>query len=139
MSGALDRRGMIAKLHVAKSQIGMAETDYRAMLMRVAGVESSRVASDGQLLALLAEMRRLGFKDHRPVSDKPHVRKVWAVWRDMAPLLADGSDAALRSFCFRQVKLADPEWLDGHQANKVIEGLKAWSARLSAAKNEVRS
>jgi len=131
---SFDRRGMIAKLHVAKAQIGMAEDAYRALLQRVAGVDSSRVASDSQLLALVAEMRRLGFKEPRPVSEKLHVRKIWALWRGMAPLLDDGSDAALRSFCRRQTGLTDPEWLDGKQAAKVIEGLKAWGVRLAAEK-----
>jgi hypothetical protein len=132
-SGATDRRGLIAKLHVAKKQLALSEDSYRAVLRRVAGVESAAAATGPQLLAVLAEMRRFGFKDvPRRVSDKPHVRKVWALWRDMAPMLTDGSDTALRAFVKRQVGVSDPEWLDGARANKVIEGLKAWRARLEA-------
>jgi hypothetical protein len=131
---SFDRRGAIAKLHVARKQLALTEESYRAILMRVAGVDSARDATDAQLLAVLAEMRRFGFREPRPISDKPHVRLVWALWRDLAPLLEDGSDAALRAFVRRQTGLADPEWLDGMRANKVIEGLKAWRARLEAQK-----
>lgn len=129
-----DRRAMIAKLHVARKQLAMEEADYRALLMRSCGLTSSAKATPGQLMALLAEMRHLGFRDApRPISDKPHVRKIWALWKDMAPLLENSTDAGLRHFCFRQTRLSDPEWLDGAQATKVIEALKAWHERLQKA------
>ena len=130
---SFDRRGALAKLHVAKAQLRLTDDSYRAILLRVAQVTSAAAATDRQLLALLAEMRRFGFRDApRRVSGQPHVRKVWALWRDLAPHLADGSDAALRAFVKRQTGLSDPDWLDAPRANKVIEGLKAWRARLAA-------
>jgi hypothetical protein len=48
----------------------------------------------------------------------------------MKPLLEHGNHTALLAFVKRQTGVDNPEWLDGAQANKVIEGLKAWHARL---------
>ncbi len=129
-----DRRGALAKLHVARSQLALTEDSYRAILQRVAGVASAAQTTDAQLLALLAEMRRFGFRDRPAVTDAaPHLRKIYALWHDIAPLLTDGSHAALFAFCQHQTGLARPEWLDGRRANKLIEGLKAWRARLRAS------
>ncbi len=128
---ALDRKAMIAKLHIAKTKLALSEDSYRAILMRVARVASARDASDAQLLALLAEMRRLGFRD-RPLSDNPQVRLIFALWKEMAPFVADASDAALCAFCRRQTGISRPEWLSGRQANQLAEGLKAWLAREQA-------
>lgn len=129
---SFDRRGAIAKLHVAKKQLALTDDSYRAILHRVAGITSAREATEVQLLALLKEMRRFGFQDRPNIATAPaHVRKVFAMWRDLAPLLTDANEAALRGFVRRQTGIERPEWLDGKQAAKVIEGLKAWHARLA--------
>jgi hypothetical protein len=60
----------------------------------------------------------------------PHVRLIFALWTEMKPHLENSSEAALCSFCKRQTGVERPEWLDARQANKVIEGLKAWGTRL---------
>lgn len=135
---SFDRRGAIAKLHVAKTQLALTDESYRAILWRVARVESAAKASDRQLLALIAEMRRFGFKDRPAVEDAaPHVRKIWALWAELKPLLTDADDQALFGFCRRQTGINRPEWLDGRQAAKVIEGLKGWLAREQAKAEEV--
>lgn len=135
-----ERRAMLAKVHVAKKQMALDDADYRAVLLRVTGYRSSADCSDAQLHALLAEFQRLGWKPEggtRRTSDKPHVRKIYAIWSDMRGLLEHAGDDALRSFVRRQIRSAknpdgigSPEWLDPIDANKVIEGLKAWRARL---------
>ncbi len=129
-----DRRAALAKLHIARKQLALTDDSYRAILSRVAGVQSAAHATDAQLLALLAEMRRFGFKG-RVIEAPPHVRKIWALWREVRPRLedaADAGDAALFAFCRRQTGVSRPEWLDGKQANLVIEGLKAWGTRIGA-------
>lgn len=124
-----DRRARIATIHVAKKQLAMEEGSYRAMLKRITGLESAGDCSDAQLGRVIEEFRRLGFSAPRRPSDKPHVRKVYALWRELKPYLADVSDDALRAFVRRQTGLQAPEWLDAGAANKVVEGLKAWLAR----------
>lgn len=128
------RRRQIAQIQIARKDLAMDEGTYRAVLVRVTGERSLTQLDLSGLERVVAEMRRLGFmpSGKRPVSKQPHVRKVYAIWTSMASLLEDSSRAALRSFVLRQTGVASPDWLDGAQANKAIEGLKAWRARLAA-------
>ena len=75
------RRKAIAKLHVAKARLALTDDSYRAILRRVAGIDSAAQANDAQLAALLAEMRRLGFADRR-LSDDAQVRKEGVFLKD---------------------------------------------------------
>lgn len=129
------RNPRIAKVHIARKEMGLDEASYRAVLARVTGRDSAGGCTDAQLDAVLEEFKRLGWvtKTKRPpLSKKPHVRLIWALWGQLRPGLRDGSATALRSFCARQTGVSDPEWLDGAQANRVTEALKAWIKRGSA-------
>jgi phage gp16-like protein len=130
-----DRRALLARVHIASKEMALTDDSYRAILKRVTGQESAADCSDGLLTKVLDEFKRLGWmpKVKRPTSTVPHVRKVFALWTAIKPHLDDGSDAALRSFVERQTGITRPEWLDATQANKVIEGLKAWLARVRSA------
>lgn len=132
---------MLAKLHIARKQLAMEESSYRGLLMRVAGVDSAASCDAGALARVLAEFERLGFAARPGRRDRqPHVRKIWAIWADLKPLLDQAGDDALRGFVRRQTRSAKnpdgigaPEWLDPAEARKVIEGLKGWLARVRAA------
>ena len=135
------RRAMLAKVHIARKDLALSEDSYRDVVQRIAGVPSAAGCTDAQLDALLAEFRRLGWKvaHKRPLCRKPLVRKIYAIWADMAPLLSDHSAQALRSFVGRQTRdpwrprgVGAPEFLEDEDAHRVIEGLKAWLARLQA-------
>jgi phage gp16-like protein len=132
---------MLSKVHIARKELALAEESYRAILQRIAARSSAADCTDEQLDAVLAEFKRLGWspKTRRPRSSVPHVRKIYALWTALKPHLDDGSDKALRAFVRRQTAnkahpdgIASPEWLDAEQANRVIEGLKAWGTRLGA-------
>lgn len=125
-----NREGMVRKLHVGRKQLGLEDTDYRALLARVTGKTSSTQCSEGELDLVLKEMKRLGFRGKSP-SGKPWVRKVYALWDEMGPLLrSGGTREALRAHVLRMTKVSAPEFLDEPTARKVIEGLKAWQMRL---------
>ena len=136
-----ERRGMLAKVGIARKQLGLDEDGYRAVLLRVTGRDSARVASDAELHRLLTEFGRLGFRPVRPQrsavrSEHGNKRLIVALWAELAPFLRDGSGDVLRGFVQRQTRsrlhpdgVSAPEFLDGKQANKVVEGLKAWLAR----------
>ncbi|WP_157772881.1 MULTISPECIES: gp16 family protein [Acetobacter] len=128
-----NRDGMVRKLHVGRKQLGLEDADYRALLQRVTGKTSSTQCSEGELDLVLAEMKRLGFRGKSP-SGKPHVRKVYALWGDMGPLLrSGGTKEALRAYVQRMTGVSAPEFLDEPSARKVIEGLKAWQKRLEGS------
>lgn len=140
---ACDRAAMLAKIHIARKQLGLTEEAYRDVLRRVTGKESAAGLGPSQLEAVLQDFCRLGWKGkakRRPLSARAQVRMIHGIWAEMQPLLSDGSEAALRAFVRRQTKsalqpdgVAAPEFLDAAQANKVLEGLKAWRARLQRA------
>lgn len=52
----------LAKIHIAKSQLGMSDDVYRDMLQRVAGVRSAKDIPATRLAGVFAELKRLGFK-----------------------------------------------------------------------------
>ena len=52
----------IAKIHLAKKQLGLDEATYRATLKRVAGCLSSAELTAGGRALVLEELRALGFK-----------------------------------------------------------------------------
>lgn len=129
------RRKLIAKVHVAKKQLGLDDHLYRAVLQRVTGRDSSKHLSAEQLDATLREFRRLGWSPKsatgkRP-SANPQVRLIWALWNGMARsgCLRKPSRSALRTFVFNQTGVSDPEWLDAKQASNVIAALQAWEKR----------
>lgn len=136
-----DRRAMIAKVHVAKKQLALTEDSYRDLVKRITGHDSSGDCSDSQLEALLGEFARVGFKPTPGASGKPWVRKIHAIWKELAPLLDHATDATLAGFVSRQTKsvrnpagISKPEWLDAKDATKVIQGLEGWLARTKAAR-----
>lgn len=139
MTPAPDRRAMIAKIHLAKKQLALTEDSYRDILRRITGLESAAAMRVDQLDAVLREFARLGWKA-RPVrvrSARAQVRMIRAVWKDIAGLLGHGSEEQLRAFVRRQTRSAkhpdgidSPEFLDGVMGGRVLEGLKAWRARL---------
>ena len=139
-----DRRAMIAKAHVAKKALGLDDDTYRDVLEQTTGHRSAASCSDGQLSAVLARFKALGW-DGPPEgtgkrrSAKSWVRMVWAIWGDLKPLLDNADDAALRGFVAKQtctVKnpagISDPEFLSPAEANKIIGGLKGWLDRMRA-------
>lgn len=55
------RQKLIAKIHIGKAQLGMDDTTYRAMLMRVTGKQSCAKMSEAELARVAQELARLGF------------------------------------------------------------------------------
>lgn len=126
------------KVQIARRQLGMDEDSYRAVLLRITGQTSSTACTVLQLDAVLREMTRLGFKPApaRKISPRAQVRMIHAVWNDIAPLIENGTPEGLRAFVRRQTSIDAPEFLDAAQANKVLEGLKSWRARLNRKQKE---
>lgn len=133
-------------INIAKSQLGLDEDTYRAMLVRVTGRASLRQMSERQRIDVLDELKRRGFKIRQkagkalPPSTKPYIRMVHALWRSChrAGAIEDGSRGALRAFCRRFVSpeddtvVVDPDLLTQAQASPVIEALKKMESRAKA-------
>ncbi|MEI6160143.1 MAG: regulatory protein GemA [Roseococcus sp.] len=144
----MSRKAMLAKIHIARKDLALSDESYADILRRKTGMESAAGLSDQQLDRVLGEFKRLGWKPKKGrtgTSKHAQIRMIHAVWKDICGLGIDAEDeaAALRSFTARQTKtlanpagVADPAWLDSTQANKVLEGLKAWRTRLRRAAAE---
>jgi hypothetical protein len=128
-----DRKAMLAKVHLAKKELGLDDGTYRIVVARITGKDSAGACRRPQLVDLLAEFKRLGWGGAPPrkTSDKPYVRKVFALWRSFCEsgLARTPTPAGLKAFVKRMSGVDDPEWLDPRQAGLVIEGLKAMIAR----------
>lgn len=134
------RNPMLAKIHIAKKELGLDDDNYCAILTRITGCASSGDCNEAQLDALIVEFKRLGWKPKTnaafgnfKLSGKPHVRKVFAVWGELSRkgALREPSRQALQAFVLKQTGVASPEWLSAKQANDVTEALKAMSRRHS--------
>ncbi len=130
-------RALLAKVHIAKKDLGLIDENYRAILVRITGHESSAACSERQLEQVLAEFRRLGWQPRPAKSkggagfDKPHVRKIYALWAEAGRLgaVANATKEALRAFVERQTGKSAPEFCAPPDANKVCEALKAMIRR----------
>lgn len=134
---AMTRNAMLAKVHIARQQLDMPQEEYRALLERVTGRSSAADLDDAALDRVLGEFKALGWKPTtnpaagKRISAKPHVRKIFALWGELARAhrLKEGSRAALVAFVERQTGVAHPDWLTATQANSVTEALKAMQQR----------
>ncbi|MBS3961470.1 MAG: DUF1018 domain-containing protein, partial [Sandarakinorhabdus sp.] len=76
------RRAMLAKLHLAKKELGLPEEEYRAVLQRVTGIASAAAMRGAQLEDCLKEFARLGWQQ-KPAkgraADHPGARKARAL------------------------------------------------------------
>lgn len=107
-------RAALAAIHIARKELGLSEDEYRAVLVRVTGKNSSAAMSDAEHGRVLEEFKRLGWKGRserrRPPSRDPQVRKVFALWGALARAgtVRNGSRVALRAFTKRMTGVEDP-------------------------------
>jgi len=135
----VSRAGAIAKIHVAKKQLGLDDATYRAVLHRVTGQDSAARLNDVQLGNVIREFVRLGWKDggsELRFGRTPTGRLIRILWRDVS---REKSETALRSMIRRILGLADvvipePDILSVADASKVVEALKAMKRRRAGAR-----
>lgn len=119
----------LAKIHIAKAQLGLDDDTYRALLARVAGVRSAKELSPRQIGAVLAEFQRLGWtakpaKKAGRSAPKPAAERKALVGKIEAQLAEAGrrwayADAmALRMFQVERV-----EWCDTDQLRRLVAAL----------------
>ena len=130
----------LAKIHVAKRDLGLDDDTYRDLLERETGKRSAKGLSQAELDKVLAALTRAGFKPssngagsarRRPLSG-PYAKKAQALWIALWNLGAveDKRDSALLVFICRQTGIERTEWvLDAKHGRAVIEALKAWCER----------
>lgn len=142
----------LAAIHVLKAQLRLSDDDYRALLVQLTGLNSSKLLNDRQRSALrdhlqgLAEQmgvakpsrgRRFSAKRfaQQKAEASPKERKVWALWNQLHRdgKVRDNSPAALQAWVERTVHVSALAWCNDAQLATLIEALKAWGQRKASA------
>lgn len=124
----------LAAIHVARKQLGLDEDTYRAMALRVTGKSSAGDMSEGERGRLLEELRQHGFKGAKKRLQGPFAAKLQALWIAAWNLgvVGNNSDEALLAFVKRQTNIDHTRFLlDGEDAAKAVDALKAWMTRVA--------
>lgn len=133
------RRALLAKVHIAKKQLGLADDDYRAIIFQHCGSMSAADATEAQLAAVVQHFGQRGFKSSAksvpgrkaPAVDTPSARKARALWLSLHQLGAvrNSSEHALEAFACRQLGCQQWRWSDQALSYRLIEALKAMALR----------
>jgi len=151
------RRNLLAKIHIAKKQLGLEEDAYRSLLKQVTGKESAKDLKAGELVKVLEEFGSLGFRvqgkpspqtsprgrgsqtkgklspqtrDKNPL-EKTQVDKIRALWIEgyQVGVIKNRYEEGLNGFVRRMFKVERVEWLSWEQSQKCIEAIKAMVER----------
>lgn len=132
-------RKRLALIHIAKSQLALAEDDYRDILRHVAGVASSKELDDIGFDLVMAHFARLGFvSEHRErsfgyrpgmASDR-QVEFMRGLWREFTD--GEGTDATLGKWLDRTFGVSALRFVTAEQAPRAITALKKMKDRKAA-------
>ena len=122
----------IKAIHTLKGKLGMSDADYRDLLMREAGVSSSRDLTPEGDKAVMAALRSME-RGPQPTGVKsPAEAKIWALWYAIKPYLPEAERTVQyllgivsRVIGYRIPAVGYLSRLDGQEKYKVIEALKA--------------
>jgi phage gp16-like protein len=129
------RKGLLAKIHIAKSQLGLNDDEYRDFLESLTNLRSCADMSISQMEAVIQSMFRLGFKPksvnpaHSPPTshkaDPSQTDKIRAMWIDLGKrgIVRTPTEPALRKFIKRITKVDSIEWLSIDESSAVIAAL----------------
>lgn len=143
---SLRRRALLGKVHMAKTQIGLSDDEYRDVLAaRYNGTRTASKLSDKRLVDLIEYFKTQGFipkpkkkskkgparAGSRPLADGAVPTKIRALWLALYHLgiVRDPAEAALAAFVKRMTGVSALQWLDIEGGQDVIEALKDWATR----------
>lgn len=120
-------RASLAKIHIAKKQLGMDDGTYRAMLRQHGGVSSSKDLTQASAVKVLQHLVRSGFKatapkvERRPTTTQDRdalMRKIEAQLSDQKRPWTYADAMAKRMF-----KVDKVSWLDADQMGRLVAAL----------------
>lgn len=130
----------IRLIQTARGQLHLDDADYRALLLRTAGVTSSKLVTVSHFDAVLAELRRLGFIQALPkrkpkvaggsADNRPTARQ-WKLLEDRARQVGyEGlNDPRFINWMKPRALVQHPRFLDRTALQKVLAALGAWIKR----------
>lgn len=130
------RRADLAKIHLAKKDLGWDDDQYREILWSVCRVRSSAKLDFAGRKRLLDHIAKCGWKARpggtgRALAADPQSKMIRGLWLELHELgyVRDPSEAALSSWLRRETRVQALQWLEPAQAQRTIEKLKQWRDR----------
>lgn len=130
MNGKTDRSKLIQLIHIAKSQVGLSDEDYRAVLESTTKKSSCSDMTVFELNEVLKAMKKLGFRVKKLETKENEIgwdtsKKQLNYIKGMWELVArDKSDRALYHFIKRITGADHPRFMGAAEAQKVILALR---------------
>jgi phage gp16-like protein len=131
------RNADLAKIHIAKKQLGLDDETYRAMLRTHGGVSSSKDLSPMAAARVLAHLRSAGFKATAPAGKGRKPRTTANRAEQLAKIEAQLADAKrpwsyADSMARHMFKVDQVGWLNTQQMSAVIAALDYDAKRRSS-------
>lgn len=145
---------LIGTVQACRSKLPSLHEDdtWRAFLVREVGKNSLRAMTSRELHTVIDALRRDGAPKTagkagrakantagraaprtagRFVEGDQQIKMIRGLWIELAQMRAvrDSSEEALQAFVRRMTSVDSLAWLNGNQANRVIEALKSWRTR----------
>lgn len=126
----------VSLLHVARRRLQLTDDDYRAVLRRLGGVESSRDLSDAGFAAVMDHFTALGFRSTScernlgirvGMASPGQVALMRKLWHDYTN--GEGDDRSLGKWLERSFGFAALRFVDQGTAPRIITALSAMAAR----------
>jgi phage gp16-like protein len=123
----MPKRNDLAKIHIAKKELGLDEDTYRGILWDRYQHDSAAELSDRQAADLIALFREKGW---RPISLGQR-GLIQVLWRklDAAGAIHHANEYALAAFIEHHTGKHELRQLTVHEASRLIEMLKKWLER----------
>lgn len=139
-------KSLLAKVHIARKELGLDEDTYRDVLEAATGKRSAAALDDRDLVKVIEHFKARGWKPTVVAggkqgaaasgrsprrADHPVARKARALWISLHQLGAveNPSEQALEAFAKRQLGVDRLQWADQSQGFKLIEALKRMAER----------
>lgn len=132
-------RADLAKIHIAKKELGLSDDAYRDILYSRFRKTTAAKLTPGQSFQLINHFKSLGWKPRYQlklpgVYSRPNDTqegKIIALWIELhkAGVIRDRSDKALQGFVRRMTKKDNLRWCTTFEKKTIIEALKDWAAR----------
>ncbi len=126
----------LAKIHIAKAELGMNDDTYQALLKRITGYGSASELNLLERNKVLDEFKKLGWRPKPPKQDPsdwraPRIRLIHSLWKQLCKkgAVKTPTEGALTLFCKKHMQAERLEWAENTELNKIVEILKAWQRR----------
>lgn len=127
------RNVMIAKIHLAKNQLGLDDDTYRSIIKQACGIESSAKCTDKQLIKVIELFKAKGWtpkgEEKKPAKKpvlRPAIKKIYALWGNLqqSGKVKSREASALDNFIAKYTSKKHVKELTDAEAQQVIEILK---------------